>query len=458
MVVDNLYGIGTPRDKAQAENIIDLSAATKAALKSLYKKHSKPSDFVPDELFQGIVMQLNMSVSQGLEDDYPQLAELIKNNNEVFAAFKVHDECSRMAELLTNDKGDIRSFAEWKKLAEPIASHHNKVWLKTEYATAVNRAEQARQWKQFENEKEVLPNLRWIPTTAATPGADHVPFWDTVLPIDNSFWSQHKPGDRWGCQCSLEATDDPTTKVPHGSSHDDPAPGLENNPAKDGKLFSKSHPYYPNNCSTCKFNTGGAPTAPTNKAMDCYSCQYLQNCLPDYVQIKKKYGRQWSVEQTYPNGGHIVIESGHGQDEKPQNIKSATPLARDGKKIELLRQKTIRINGCKKKIISYDANVDGEKWEFKYTSEYVKLDKSIGTKAAQAITQGAKVLLIDIHKTKLFSVKKLIDGIDNSFTYNKSLNSICIMLESEQYNIISREQFERGLHSKEIKKWLESEN
>jgi len=260
-----------PRNEALLP--FDLSEAFENALQSLYEHHSKPSDFVPQELFRGIADTLNMSISTEFQSEYPQLCDLIRSNNEVFAAFKVHDESRRMAELLTDDKGELLSFDEWRKLAEPIGNHHNKVWLRTEYDTAVKRAEQARQWKQFEEEKDVLPNLRWVPSTAVTPGADHMVFWNTVRPIDDAFWSRHKPGDRWGCQCSLEATDEAASSIPESGPEDEPSRGLKGNPAKTGELFSKDHPYYPNSCASCPFSTGNHSSAPANKTnKGCRTC------------------------------------------------------------------------------------------------------------------------------------------------------------------------------------------
>jgi hypothetical protein len=116
-------------------------------------------------------------------------------------------------------------------------------WLQTEYDTAVIRAHQAADWQQFEREKDVLPNLKWMPSTSAHPGADHRVFWGTVRAINDPFWSSHRPGDRWNCKCSLSSTDEPVTQVPDAAPSDEPQNGLENNPGVDGKLFSDNHPY-----------------------------------------------------------------------------------------------------------------------------------------------------------------------------------------------------------------------
>lgn len=267
---------------------LDLTEAVKAALKSVYKRHSSASDLVPEELFNGITETLNTAVSDDFMSEYPDLCETIRHNNEVFSAFKVHDECSRMAKLLLDGDGNLKGFEQWARDAEPIASHHNKVWLRTEYDQAIRRAQQARDWKQYEAEADVLPNLRWVPSTAAQPGADHMIFWDIVRPIDDPFWSQHRPGDRWGCQCSLEANDDPVTDIPDGIGRDNPAPGLDGNPAVTGHLFSETHPYYPSSCGSCPFRNGNLPDTPTNKIRDCYRCKYYQACVPSFAKRREE--------------------------------------------------------------------------------------------------------------------------------------------------------------------------
>lgn len=275
-------------------------------MRSVYKRHTRPSDLVPAELFDGIVKTLNAAISDDFTAQYPDLCETLRNNNEVFAAFKVHDQCERMAKLLTDDDGKLKTFEQWVREAEPISNHHNKVWLRTEYDTAIKRAAQAREWRQFEDERDVLPNLRWVPSTAAKPGADHMVFWDVVRPIDDPFWSQHKPGDRWGCQCSLEATDDPVTPVPPSGVTDEPAPGLDGNPATTGKLFSDSHPYYPSSCGTCPFNTGSKqPSKPRNEVRECFNCPYYIDCKP--IQAKRRKAIFSEAKEVLPS----IISNAH---------------------------------------------------------------------------------------------------------------------------------------------------
>ena len=202
-------------------------------------------------LFNEICDRINEAARKGFDesgavDPDDDFRTAILRNNEVFVAFKVHRMQNDMAKLLLDSNGNLKPFEQWRKEVMPIASHQVGQWLRTEYNTAVLRAHQAADWQQFEREKDVLPNLRWMPSTSVNPGKDHMVFWGTVRPIDDPFWNEHRPGDRWNCKCDLSSTDDPVTEIPDFTKKDNPHPGLDNNPGKDGKLFSDTHPYIAN--------------------------------------------------------------------------------------------------------------------------------------------------------------------------------------------------------------------
>ena len=101
-----------------------------------------------------------------------------------------------------------------------------------------------------------------------------------TLPQDHPFWNEHRPGDRWNCKCSLEATDDPVRGKHVIDDGDQPEPdrGLDNNPGKDARLFSDTHPFMPNSCAACtlpgkKGSFINHLTGFSNAGKkDCYNC------------------------------------------------------------------------------------------------------------------------------------------------------------------------------------------
>lgn len=171
--------------------------------------------------------------------------EALRSDADVFAAFRTHRMQNDIASQLTNGDGKLKEWKQFKEDAEKVIGTYNNHWLRTEYDTAILRARQAADWKGFERNADILPNLKWMPTTSADPDLFHMEYWriGLTLPIGHPFWKSHHPGDRWNCKCSLEATDVPVTGIIPQTDYK-PSPGLENNPGTDAKLFSGSHPYY----------------------------------------------------------------------------------------------------------------------------------------------------------------------------------------------------------------------
>ena len=220
------------------------------ALRNIYERNFQPMTDIERNLFHEFCRTFNRATDIGLsqaphpDDDF---RNALRHNNAVFAAFKTHRLQNDVARQLTDSNGNLKTFEQWKNDVHSITSHQCDRWLRTESDTAVLRARQAANWQQFIREADVLPNLKWIPSTSPNPGKDHRPFWNTVLPIAHDFWNHHRPGDRWNCKCDLRSTDEPVTTVPDGSAvGSQPQPGLDTNPGIDAKLFADSHPYIAN--------------------------------------------------------------------------------------------------------------------------------------------------------------------------------------------------------------------
>lgn len=219
-----------------------------AFVRRIYEKDFHPMTDIELQMFRAVWDTLDIATDKGFgkrpaDDPDHDFYEELKRNNAVFAAFKVHRMQNDMAALLLDSNGVLKPFERWAKEVMPIADHQIYQWLETEYDTAIIRAHQAADWRQFEREKDVLPNLKWMPSTSLHPGADHRRFWGTIRPVDDLFWNNHRPGDRWNCKCSLSSTDEEPTPLPDFDPADKPQDGLENNPGKDARLFSDKHPY-----------------------------------------------------------------------------------------------------------------------------------------------------------------------------------------------------------------------
>lgn len=246
-----------------------------AALKNIYRRRYDTRTEIDAELFAEVHRIFDAATDAGFSGSEAggDFMQQLRTNNAVFAAFKTHRMGRDMAAQLIDERGELKSFQQFRRDVEPIASHHVDTWLRTEYDTAVKRAHRAAEMRQFIAEADVLPNIKWLPSTAVNPRESHMPFYDHVWPVDDPFWEEHKPGDEWGCQCGWEATDDPVTdNTGLGGERIEPSPGLGGNPARTAQLFSDDHPYFPSDCSKCAFK-GVQLTLFTDRVKDCYNCK-----------------------------------------------------------------------------------------------------------------------------------------------------------------------------------------
>lgn len=167
----------------------------------------------------------------------------------------------------------------------------------------------AADWKHFEAEKDVYPNLRWMPTTSANPDPVHARFWTQklTLPVDDPFWDHHHPGERWGCKCTCEQTDEPVNDLGVTEDKTETASrGLKGNPGVTGKLFSEDHPYFPKDCGNYQFNKKFRNRLDGffNIKRDCATCQACaqaiwdmkaKNEMPNEYEFEPKYGERMKI-------------------------------------------------------------------------------------------------------------------------------------------------------------------
>ena len=310
MVVNDLYYGPVWRDtfapiKAEASTVSISDEIIAAALRNIYRRDFNPHDDIEPNLFNTIAQTLGSAVTEGFSAGSgsaaaPSLGQdpflhALRHSTDVFAAFKTHRAQNDMAARLLDSDGNLKPFKQWKEEVLPIASHQCNNWLQTEYNTAVLRARQAANWQQFQREKDILPNLKWLPSTSPNPGEDHQPFWNTILPVDHPFWDQHRPGDRWNCKCDLTSTDEPTTSVPsvatESQPQNTPQSGLKSNPGKTAEVFSDDHPYFPTDCRHCAFYKPGTKARLQNifraQKKDCNHCQYANAHIEQAKEINK---------------------------------------------------------------------------------------------------------------------------------------------------------------------------
>lgn len=256
MVMNELYGQTCscchsvhPRNEASVSASFTPELMARL-LADIYAKTFNVEEDIYPELYEAARDTFERALQEGypiedVDDADTLFRQALKDDADVFAAFRTHRMQNDIASQLLDENGKLKEFRRFQEDAESVIGTYNNHWLRTEYDTAVLRARYAADWKRFSRNADILPNLKWMPTTSADPDVFHMEYWriGLTLPKTHPFWKSHHPHDRWGCKCDLEETDDPVTgTIPEVDYR--PSPGLENNPGLEPELFSHTHPYY----------------------------------------------------------------------------------------------------------------------------------------------------------------------------------------------------------------------
>lgn len=173
------------------------------------------------------------------------LLKILSVNVYQFSGAKSYHELIEYNELLLNEKGDIRPWGEYVKLARQIHETYNVHYLSTEYQHAVNTSLMIKRWNNFWEERDTFPILTYEATLDERTEESHALLHGIKRRITDPFWDVYFPPLRYRCRCETtqtnEATEDELNKeVP---LIDIPAP-FRNNPAKIKAVFAKEWPYF----------------------------------------------------------------------------------------------------------------------------------------------------------------------------------------------------------------------
>lgn len=201
---------------------------------------------VSEENKQALWEYYNSHLSKGFDLGYnadsqfydAELAQSLKDDITKFSAFKETSFRTQLESALTED-GKVVPWSEFKKKAAELNIEYNQRYLKTEYHHTVATANSVEQWKDFEADADIYPNLKYNAVNDARTREKHRALDGLILPINHPFWITHGLPLDWGCRCGLEQTDEEPSKV---IPKFDVKGVFANNAALSGKVFGET-PY-----------------------------------------------------------------------------------------------------------------------------------------------------------------------------------------------------------------------
>lgn len=196
------------------------SDMVRRALKNITSSTFDPKSDIDIDLFETTFNKLNEAVSKGFGEtkiggsnfDY---VNSLRENIAEFSAFKTHKQQTELLKHITDEKGNVRSFTEFRKAVTPILQNYNVNWLQTEYSTTLLRAQTARVMRDAVENKDIFPCLEWMPSTSVNPRSKHRAYYGKVFKVGDPFLATNSPGSLYGCKCSLQST---TKKATNGTT------------------------------------------------------------------------------------------------------------------------------------------------------------------------------------------------------------------------------------------------
>lgn len=434
-------------------------------LRVIYNKDIDVRTEIETHIFEETLRRFNEATAQGLAESVdPEIISdrflyELRTNNAVFSAFKTHRMQNDIAaQLIDPVTGQLKSFDKWKRDIKGMTDHYVHSWLQTEYNTAVIRAQQAADWKHFLDEADVFPNVRWMPTTSLTPDPLHERFWTLklTLPVNHPFWQEHRPGDRWNCKCSLQQTDEPVNAAAlEGYTPPLPMPGLDNNPANDGALFSRSHPYYTEAHPGAAEASAKAVESVTHKWAKTEEAK--RRIMKESEKLKMEQRRE--LYQQYkddPNYKDVIFDEKSGglsaihKDHKFSSAKSLLYKTKKQGDYEKEATNALRRKGhliilasedAKTGVKTPDGYLDGSLMDIKSFEGTGKW--KVKDKLKEATIQGVKTVVLYFPKKELYSFERVNDGWyyfmkdDSSQRLPQTIKRVVCVIEDEviEYSI-----------------------
>ena len=205
-----------------------LSATAKTLLEGVYEGYGR--DFV------------------SVDWNTPDHAMLTRLSANVFSfsAAKNYQQLRTMTDALRDEEGNLRTFSDFREQASGINEKFNRVWLQTEYDTAMASATQSARWQEFRTQKEMFPFLRYQTAGDDSVRNEHRLLDGITKRVDDPFWLTYYPPNGWHCRCEvIQVSDDDVQETPEGSYR---APVVQSmfrtNVGNTGLIFPQGHPYY----------------------------------------------------------------------------------------------------------------------------------------------------------------------------------------------------------------------
>lgn len=227
-------------------------------LRDIYKGTINPRN-LPTDLYTATAKHLVSGAYEGFGFDLKtakgkKLEKLIdiRENLYIFSGAKTYNQTSAMVSMLRDEKGEIKPFSRFKAETMSLYEDYNVNWLRSEYNTAIGQSQIVEQWVGIQENKDVLPLLKYSAIEDVNTSDICKPLDGIVLPVDHPFWRRFMPLNHFNCRCVVtqhtreEESVTRAKQLANLTKEPDKliTPLFETNVGVSAEIFNKSHPYF----------------------------------------------------------------------------------------------------------------------------------------------------------------------------------------------------------------------
>ncbi|AIQ00747.1 hypothetical protein Q787_10940 [Ornithobacterium rhinotracheale H06-030791] len=175
----------------------------------------------------------------------------MRQNLFKFSGAKTYTLLEEINQILNSNKGE--TFDSFKNEVLKLNPRYNKNYLQAEWQTAKQAGYHAANWDEYQNNKDLYPNLKYKTQGDNRVREPHRLLNGIIAPLDSDFWKTHYPPNGWRCRCYVVQTaEKPTDEKDIPTLNEKEMPKeFRGNVGISGEIFKetaenkgKPHPYF----------------------------------------------------------------------------------------------------------------------------------------------------------------------------------------------------------------------
>lgn len=196
-------------------------------------------------LTNGIMKGMKIGSSLAAHDAKTRLFESYRHNIYAFSAAKNMTAIQEFNKQLKDEQGNDRSYNQFRKAVIPVDKEFNDTHLRTDYNTAIAKAQMGDKWHQLQK----YDVLEFRAVMDSKTSADHAKLDGTRLPREHPFWKKYWPPLRPNCRCTVIGAQGATINKQEEAnlfSQSNSVPAyFKGNPGISGAVINEDeHPYF----------------------------------------------------------------------------------------------------------------------------------------------------------------------------------------------------------------------